>query len=67
MLSWITIIFCVMAFVQALDNVERLATGDRVPGLPECPDSGTRVVEDGGSRPNFCVSEMNDPKAGLVQ
>ena len=53
-----------MAFVQALDNVERSAAGDKGPGLPQCPDSGTRVVEDIGSRPNRCVSEMNDPIAG---
>ena len=59
-----TIIFCVMVFTNALDNVERRESGDSVPGLDACVDAGTRVVEDDGSRPNHCVTKMNDPIAG---
>lgn len=53
-----------ISFVNALNNVERLATGDKVPVDGPCPNAGTRVVEVGGSRPNYCVTKMNNPIAG---
>lgn len=65
-LYFTTNVLCIMAFVQALDNVQRISTGDTIPGSPPCPNNGTRVVKDGGSRPNQCVTKMNDPIAGKI-